>query len=1528
MNTQSLYFRSIAMIVGVFTAIMVADAWAIPTPTSTAPPPSFNNASKSGNTEGYISYSEGTMAEAINVADLGGGLNVSLHYRSANADATNFRVDTVMGPGWSHSFNLFVTEYRFDAFVHRGDGSISKFTRNPNGSYTATEGWFETLAKPNANTFVLTDKNGNQYRYEKVSPIPFLLPGPPFYIKSITNSNGLQLRFNYGNDGLLASLNDPYNRTTTFSYGGNKKLLSILNPAGKTALLAYSASNDLLTATDTAGYTTLLQYNANHQITKITNAVGKVFDYVYSNGKPVAVQNLGQTVMRLANSNGWAIDTASALLSAQRYYQPGVTAETDGRGNFLLHEYNKYGYITKETASNGSFKTFAYDPLTLKLATVTDENNHVSQNFYDSRGNLIKERNALGQETLNQYEPVCNHVTQVTHPNGSVTQYLYDSHCNRIKETRDVGGLNLIKEWTYDSQGHVLTETDANGHVTAFEYDSQGNNTKITDAEGNITRFEYDAVGNRTRLIDGNNHATVYTYDGMSRLLTETDPLGYLTEYQYNGKGQRTQVRRQVTLNPAAYQTTQYLYDSRNRPVQEIQDPAGLNLVTQYAYDGNDNPVRVTDPRGKPTLNTYDSQNRLIQVEDALHHFSQTQYDLAGNRICAIDANGHAVFSEYDALNRPVSETRKIGAQSCTVADGDDIVTRIDYDSGASIALADCKNPQCAGPMPGSSSPAHTIDPEGKHSYVKYDPLNRPVMRLRKVGDTADAKDADDWSEIIQYDAAGNVSARYDANGNATTSTYFDNNWLKTEANALGETTRHTYDGVGKPKTTTTPGGNVITNTYNARNELIQVDDSIGRVANHTYDGIGKRLQSCDGNGNCTASAYDAANRLLAVTDAMGQTKQHQYDGNGNLVKTTDREGKAVCHLYDDLNRPIRETHKVFDTDCAVLDGNDVWTETGYDAVGNVTRQAAAKSGAMPAACQSASPPADCETTTYAYDAANRRIQEIHPLRQAGDTAKNTREFAYDKAGNLIQRIDQKNQVAAYSYDDLYRLVLRHYDSGPDDSFTYDVGGRMSSASREGWVVTYAYDAANRVLRTIQNGQIVSYAYDIPNRQRTVGYPGGKSVVERRDLRERLADLNAGNIAVYDYDVGNRVIGRLYGNGTSASYHYDANDWIFSLMQIRPGPAQIMGLSLRYDREGNKVYESQPNPSLYQLIRTEGYGYDDLHRLVDYGTQYSLISVSGGPIVIPDNRSSNYDLDNLGNWNAKTVTGVGLGESQTRAHNAVNEITQINGAPVTSDANGNLTEDATYVYAYDPENRLIQVTRKSDVKLVGQYRYDALSRRVAKIADATQGASVPVETRYIYDDARIIEEQDTAGTTVAAYTYGNGIDEVLSMDRAGQTYYYHQNALGSVLAVTNSNGSIAEGNYDYDAYGVPYTENFVSGFLMRYPMSHSAIGNPWLFTGRQYDEESGLYFYRARSYDANKGRFLQRDPIGMWEDETNLGNGYAYVGNNPVVRVDPLGLEVDSCKNRCIAARETAIWNCSKQCKPSTLHSYIVCLWG
>jgi RHS repeat-associated protein len=146
-------------------------------------------------------------------------------------------------------------------------------------------------------------------------------------------------------------------------------------------------------------------------------------------------------------------------------------------------------------------------------------------------------------------------------------------------------------------------------------------------------------------------------------------------------------------------------------------------------------------------------------------------------------------------------------------------------------------------------------------------------------------------------------------------------------------------------------------------------------------------------------------------------------------------------------------------------------------------------------------------------------------------------------------------------------------------------------------------------------------------------------------------------------------------------------------------------------------------------------------------------------------------------------------------------------------------------------------------------------------------------TTYVYDGLNMVTEYTGSSTVRSKYVFGLGLDEPLSIDQAGSLYYYHQDSLGSVNRLTNASGSVAR-TYSYDSFGKITSQT-------------GTLDQPFTFTGREYDPETGLYYYRARYYDPKAGRFISKDPIGFMGGDVNL---FRYVGNDPGNWVDPEGL--------------------------------------
>ena len=191
----------------------------------------------------------------------------------------------------------------------------------------------------------------------------------------------------------------------------------------------------------------------------------------------------------------------------------------------------------------------------------------------------------------------------------------------------------------------------------------------------------------------------------------------------------------------------------------------------------------------------------------------------------------------------------------------------------------------------------------------------------------------------------------------------------------------------------------------------------------------------------------------------------------------------------------------------------------------------------------------------------------------------------------------------------------------------------------------------------------------------------------------------------------------------------------------------------------------------------------------------------------------------------------------------------------------------TTTYASDFENRLASVTLPGTGGTVS-FKYDPFGRRIYKFSSS--GTSV-----YAYDGDNLVEETNGSGGVVARYSQGLNIDEPLAMLRSSTASYYQADGLGSVTSLTNAAGTAAQ-NYTYDSFG-----NIIA--------TTGSLVNSFRYTGREWDTETSLYYYRARYYDPQEGRFIKEDRLAFGGDGVNF---YRYALNNSVLFRDPSGLTV------------------------------------
>ena len=316
------------------------------------------------------------------------------------------------------------------------------------------------------------------------------------------------------------------------------------------------------------------------------------------------------------------------------------------------------------------------------------------------------------------------------------------------------------------------------------------------------------------------------------------------------------------------------------------------------------------------------------------------------------------------------------------------------------------------------------------------------------------------------------------------------------------------------------------------------------------------------------------------------------------------------------------------------------------------------------------------------------------------------------------------------------------------------------------------------------------------------------------------------------------------------------------------GSTTLDGATYTVDNAGNRVSKTQQPTG-----PTSNFTYDAI---------YELTQVMQGA-----NTTESYTYDPVGN----RLSSLGV---SPYAVNASNELTSTPSTSYAYDHNGNtLTKTdstGTTNYTWDFENRLTSLALPGSGGTV-TFKYDPFGRRIYK-------SSSSATSIFAYDGDNLVEETNSSGAVVARYSDGLNIDEPVAMLRSSATSYYHADGLGSITSLSNGAGSLAQ-TYTFDSFG-------------KQTASSGSLTNPFQYTGRESDTETGLYYYRARYYDQSVGRFISEDPLKSVLPSMNF---YPYVRNRPTFFVDRTGKDpqtfwdtIGSAWNRLKRIRKIDTW--------------------
>ena len=506
--------------------------------------------------------------------------------------------------------------------------------------------------------------------------------------------------------------------------------------------------------------------------------------------------------------------------------------------------------------------------------------------------------------------------------------------------------------------------------------------------------------------------------------------------------------------------------------------------------------------------------------------------------------------------------------------------------------------------------------------------------------------------------------------------------------------------------------------------------------------------------------------------------------------------------------------------------------------------------------------------TQFVFDDLDRLVEQVDPLGRSSF-------FEYDAVGNQIQSTDRKGRTTYFEYDPLHRLTQETWSESVttvrEIQFTYDPASNMLSASDADSSYAFTYDPLNRPVTESNAGTpgspeiVLAHAYDdVGNRLSVTDNLGAgvQSVYDNRDLLVQRtwqgAEIDSARVE-FDYDGrANLFEIRRFDSIASAqpvsqsTYSYDPSGRLTELQHLDALGAVFADYDYVYDLADQVTQETHHGDSF-------GYTYDPLGQLTE-------TERSNGP-----DESFSYDANG-----SRIGAGLIVGPN--------NQITSDDVFDYSYDDEGNLvtkTEVATgevAEYKYDHRNRLTQVHLRSAVGVLlseASYTYDVFNRRIAKLVDPDgSGPISPVRTSFVYDGEHIWAEFDGSDDVINRFLFSEHIDDVLARYRPGEGTVWHlTDRQGTVRDQIDSTGD-AINHTDYGSFGNVLSE------------TNPDSADRFKYTGREFDIETGLHYFRSRYYDATQGRFITEDPIGFDGGDLNL---YRYVGNSPPNFTDPFG---------------------------------------
>jgi RHS repeat-associated protein len=1310
---------------------------------------------------------------------------------------------------------------------------------------------------------------------------------------------------------------------------GEEKIKQVVDPNGETALTSqwtyYETSpgyRQVKVMIQPSGYWEQYEYDLANRLTKVISPFKDSALNSVSNSVPPAEENLHRVVTTSYGSTAPAVTVIEKLLGqeiSRRYTVdfPGERRDIQCKSiGALWNDPSNLVTITKTSlggASEGEVQSILRPDGTMSIYTYAKTATQKTTTVKTGEPNAAKTDIIDGTKTVSVVDQFGGSISEKTYDVASPTLLL----ASQITTQKDAFGRPTRVDFldgTYSTTVYgccgIESSRDREGITTSYIYDAAKRLVLSTRA-GISTMYSYDAEGRVVKTIrkgsDGTEIiASVSEYDLSGRLKSSKDASNHTTTFNESLDTATGRLVKTTTFTDGSTRIETYFKDgsllsvggTAAHPIKqdtgveadgvftkEIRPKGGFEVEWVKSYsDALGRTYKTVFPDGASSQSTFNNQGQLTsQVNPGITNLFK--YNLKGEQQdVAIDMDGSGSIEEAGTDRISRSQRKVLAARGTTVQKTSQSIfitgglNTVYTNATFEVSVDGLKSWSTIHGL--TTATTNTYNGTGGKTTVVVQPDGTAATSIfqngRMISSTLQKTGVGILnSATFTYDSHGRQKTITDALGKVTSFTYNELDQTQSIAvtgpGGLSQTTSFEYDSMGRRSKSILPDGGIVHYEYYPTGELKKTYGTRTYPTEYTYDSQG-RLQKLIASSGTTTWNYDPWRGWLnSKVYASGGGLTYTHTPGGQLKTKRSSRGITTTYSYNQAG------------DLSSIDYSDTTQvpDVSYtlDRRGRSTQVDLVRDSGV-------------ETCSYSFNKADQILSESHTGGTLVPMAGITVSSGYD---TLLRR------SAISSTLNGVQLTT--------NSFIYDAASRLSKVTAGTYSATYGYRPSSFQVQTVTLKQgsatrlTTTKTYDGLDRLSQISSApsadtaGSWSYQYNQANQRTQVNLADGSYWIYGYNGQGEVVfgGKYSVDGTALpgqQFGYEFDNIGNRTGQWWEGETGYRGAN--YTPNNLNQYTERTIPGSFDFIGTAK---SDAKVTLQLGTSPSGIQETTrfGDIFYKE-----LNLDNSAGPVSEQVKVVGVKNNVgTGGEDVVTEKSGRIFVPKTPevftyDADGNLTSDGRWNYTkWDAENRLISMESvagiPAEAKRKLDFTYDYQGRRIQKIVSTWNGTAYAASstTKFIYDGWNCIAELNGSSALQKSFVWGldlsgsmqgaGGVGGLLMVTSGTGVHFSAMDGNGNVSALVNAADGKISAEYEYSPFGE----------LIRSTGAMANV-NPFRFSTKWQDNESGFLYYGYRYYNPSTGRWLNRDLI----EERGGMNLYGFALNSAVNFYDRNGLDV------------------------------------